>query len=297
MTEAAAVEQQNDDTSILEQAATDGAQEATGTEAPEEFEVEIVGRDNSPLSDVSKPNPQDRIIQRLQGKRDKQDARLQEKDQRIAQLEAQLQQNVKPAVSDAFPTWDNFEGSESELATKQAEWQQRQVTQAVNQQLTQQQQGSRQAAQQQEQQQRVSDYATAASSLKVKNFDELQDKAIDVIGEQFASMIVGSLAPKKSALLMCALGSDPVKARELRELYDRNPGAASVEIGELIANTNLKPKNKAPAPEAMVDSAVPKGVQSSYEKQKAKIEAQLEKGTLSTNDAISQLRELRASAK
>ena len=291
MQEDLAAEQQVDSGEV-EQTATDGEQEQNQAEEQLEFEVESVDQGESP-SPKGSDNAQYHILERLKRKQNKEGSELSRQQQDyIKQLEAQAQQSAPPQ-SDAFPTWDNFEGSESELETKRAEWNQRQITKTVNQQLMQQQQGAQIAARQQQQEDKLNDYATAADALRVSNFNQLQDKAIDVIGQDLAQVIVNSVGGKDAALIMCNLGTDSATALELKQLYDVNPGAATFKLGQLSASTNLKPKNKAPDPEARVESAVAQGVQSSYDKQKAKILKQLDDKKMSSNDAISKLRELR----
>jgi hypothetical protein len=90
-----------------------------------------------------------------------------------------------------------------------------------------------------------------ANKLKMSNFVELEDKAIDVLGNDFAKTIIASTA--KSHLILAHLGANVGKAQKLAELAETDPVGAFARAVEIGAGLSVKPKNPAPDPEKKLE--------------------------------------------
>ena len=95
-----------------------------------------------------------------------------------------------------------------------------------------------------------------ANALKIKNFEELEDKAIDILGNDFAKTIMAGT--EKSHLIMGHLGVNTGRAQELAELLKVDPIAAFAQAVELGSGLSVRPKNAtAPDPETKLDPGSP----------------------------------------
>lgn len=77
-----------------------------------------------------------------------------------------------------------------------------------------------------------------ATELKVSDYADTEDKAIEVLGDDISKFIMSSTA--KSHLILYHLGKNPVKAGELAARIRKDPGSGTVEIGELAAKITLR---------------------------------------------------------
>ena len=86
------------------------------------------------------------------------------------------------------------------------------------------------------------------------DYEELEDKAIDILGNDLAKVIMTNT--DKSHLIMAHLGANPGKAAELVELVNVNPVKALVRAVEIGNSLSVKTKSSPPDPETKVGSGV-----------------------------------------
>jgi len=87
-----------------------------------------------------------------------------------------------------------------------------------------------------------------ASVLGAKDFEETEDAAIAILGNDFANQVIDNF--KKSELILYYLGKNPAKAEELARLIKERPVMAVAELGRMEARLSAKPKsNSEPTPD------------------------------------------------
>lgn len=98
-----------------------------------------------------------------------------------------------------------------------------------------------------------------ATKLGVKNFEDVEDKAIDIIGKDSVNFIIDN--SDSSHLVTYYLGKNPREAENLRALVETNPLKAVVQIGRLEAELSVKPSTKsqiAPDPDENLSGNAPR---------------------------------------
>ena len=104
-----------------------------------------------------------------------------------------------------------------------------------------------------------------ASKLKVPDYEEVEDKAIEILGIENANQIM--LSVPKSEVLLYYLGKNPDKAEYFADAIQKNAVKALVEIGGLIDKIKVKPKNEPPPePDTELEGAAPTGNEALHKK-------------------------------
>ena len=86
----------------------------------------------------------------------------------------------------------------------------------------------------------------------MSNYEELEDKAIDVLGNDFAKMIIAKT--RKSHLIMGHLGANSGKAEELARLLKTDPVGALIQAVEIGETLSTRPKHSTtPDPETKIE--------------------------------------------
>lgn len=96
----------------------------------------------------------------------------------------------------------------------------------------------------------------AAEKLGVKDYAEAEDKTIEILGQDTAVQMIGSL--DNSPQVMYYLGKNPGKAEQLKELLAQNPVKGVLELGRLSAGLTTRPKakrNAAPDPDSELEGS------------------------------------------
>jgi len=285
-------EQQDEQTSVdLEVVEKEPGQEpADNLEDDEATENEIVlaGQEEA----EGKPDPRsntDHILNRVMRRKDK----LQDENVRLKQ---QLEANAQPAVPalQSVPDEYAYENREDYLVAL-ATYNRQMMSGVVSEQLNHQQSGHRLAAQEQRRKDSLTAYANNASMLKVSDFNETQDKAFDVLGDDFATLIAEQL-PEDAPKLLYYLGKNSLKAEELRDKFASNPGGVTFELGKLAGNLTIKSKRtQAAQPESKVTGGSVGGVGGDWQKQYDKIVDATTDGNISKT--LNAIRELKRQAK
>lgn len=85
-----------------------------------------------------------------------------------------------------------------------------------------------------------------ASTLKVKDYSDTEDKAIEALGNDVVNQIISNF--DDSPQLLYYLGKNPQEAERIASLIDSNPIQGVAEIGRLRSEIKIKPKTKDPTP-------------------------------------------------
>lgn len=81
-----------------------------------------------------------------------------------------------------------------------------------------------------------------ADALKIDDFEETEDKAIDIIGRETVNQVIG--ASDKSHLILYYFGKNPRKAESFADLVATAPVQAAIEIGRLEEKLKVKPRTQ-----------------------------------------------------
>jgi len=262
MAEEAVVVEQQSDTDIVDDPKTDPLENEENIEA-EENEIVLAGQEEP----KEKPDPTNHILNRVMKRKEK----LQDENADLKSQIANLVKSSGSATVQPEPDEFAFDNRDDYLAAK-ATWQQNLMNQAVTRQLDTQQNGHRVAAQEQKRETALTTYAKNAANLKVSDFNETQDKAFDVLGDEFAQLIAENL-PEDAPKLMYWLGKNPTEAAKYRDDYKSNPGSTTFALGKLAGNLTIKPKRtQAADPESKIDSEAVGGSSTDWQKQLNKID-------------------------
>lgn len=102
-------------------------------------------------------------------------------------------------------------------------------------------------------QQAISEHYKRADNLKVKNYDDLEGKAIEILGEEFAKTLIANT--DNAHLILPYLGANAGKAVEIASMIQSDPVRAFAKAVAVGSNPNLtRPKHStAPDPETEID--------------------------------------------
>jgi len=193
----------------------------------EEVEIIVEGEDE-PASKTQRPHGLQKRFNKLTGKinaantqADKETRRadmLEEENKLLRLRQAQADSPASRPDEDDFDTRAEYltalDGYDNERIAKVAQEQMAQIVQQNQTQTTQ----VNQNAQLEES---LTEHYNRADTLKMSNYEELEDKAIDILGNDLSKVIMSST--EKSHLIMAHLGANPGKAEELVNLVKVNP--------------------------------------------------------------------------
>lgn len=102
-----------------------------------------------------------------------------------------------------------------------------------------------------------------ADELAIKDFEEVEDKAISILGKETVNGLVQNST--NSHLVLYYLGKNPDKAEAYAELIKTNPVKAILDLGALGTNLSVGPKHKTeptPDPDEELQGGSPSAGQS-----------------------------------
>jgi len=220
---------------------------APAEDVEEEVEIVVEGEEK-PASKSQRPNGFKKRIDKLNGKVDAANthadeatrrAEMLEEENKLLRLQAQADSPATRPDEDDFETTaeytvalDKYDGERIAKAAQE------QVAQLVKQSQTQ----TTQVNQDAKLEESLGEHYDRANSLKMKNYEELEDKAIDVLGNDLSKVIMANT--EKSHLIMAHLGANPAKAAELVELVKVNPVKALVKAVEIGNSLSIRPKTQ-----------------------------------------------------
>lgn len=296
---AEAAEQLDEQAAEVENLENDPGQEQAQIENPgeeQEYEIVLAGDEDADSKPDTK-STSDHILNRVMRKRDKLQDNLVTEQARSTDLQRQLDQlaNTQQSNVVAIPPQEHEFNSTEEYLVAKAGYDRQMLTSVVSEQLNQQQNGHLIAAQEQEKNAALSTYAKNASNLGVKNFNEIQDKAFDVLGDEFAQMIAQHL-PEDAPKLMYHFGVNPTVAAQFRDDYITSSGGTLFKLGKLAGNLTLKPKQATAAqPEGKIENGAVGGVNEDWQASYEKIMDTASDSNIS--NTLNQIRELKKQAR
>lgn len=256
------------------------------TDEIEENEIVLAGQE---VETESKSDPKDHILKRVMRRKDK---LLDENET----LKAQIQQLANQSTQVVAPRPDEFAFDDrNDYLAADAKWQQELLRDTVSQQLSTQQDGHRVAAQEQKRDDALKTYATNAAAMKVSDFNEAQDKAFELLGEEFMHLLIENL-PDDAPKLAYWFSKNPADAVQYRDDYKTNPGGTTFKLGKLAGKLTIKPKrSEAANPETKVEGAGLGGSETDWQTKLDKIDNDADMSNLSR--ALRARRQIKVEAK
>ncbi|WP_299084910.1 hypothetical protein [uncultured Paraglaciecola sp.] len=308
----------NDEADKLKQQASDEAGEQkpegdqdkpAGNQDSEENEIVLAGQEESPSSQANKPNNDqhsntDAVIKRMKRKRERIDAENEQLRRENEQLRRHAQspgagqrQHDQSLQLPKRPTRAEFSYDEDKFDAAIAEWTEQVADVKAEARIREANQGQRTIAAQQREAKALEQYAKSANALKLPDFNEAQEDALDVIGTDFGVMLAREL-PDDAPKLVYFFGKNPDEALKYREMFDNNPGGTTFALGKLAERLVIKRKqSSAAAPEDRIEGEGLAGGDSSLQGQLAKIDEKLEKDEISPAQAIRETRRIKRELK
>lgn len=208
----------------------------TTEEETDEIEVHIEGESPPPEEDEQVAPQWVRDVRKTN----------REQAKKIRELEAQLNAKPQPqaVVVGAKPTLAACDYDEDRFDAELTQWHERKRTADAEEQKKRDEAENAQKAWQT----KLDDYGKQKSTLKVRDFEDAEAQAQEVLSvTQQGIILSGADAP---AMLVYALGKNPKKAKELASISD--PVKFAVAIGKLETQLKATPRKAAPLPESAV---------------------------------------------
>ena len=232
----------------------EGEVQAPETES-DEFEIVIEGEEQ-PAS-KAKPTGFKKRIDKLNGKIEEANTEADKERHRAAALEEEnrlLRVHMQQTKPDVEPNEDDFD-TDVEYRTAKKAWDDKRIESIASEQVQKivkaSQSQNTQVNTERDLEGRIAEHCERADSLKMPNYYELEDKAIDTLGNDFAKMIMAKT--KKSHLIMGHLGANIGKAEQLSNLLKTDPVGALIQAVEIGESLSTRPKHStAPDPETQV---------------------------------------------
>lgn len=231
-------------------------QEVEVTDEPEAIEIEIEGgakpasRGKSRFEKrLSKKNDQNAALQ----------AQINAKDEELKLF--RMAQSQTESLTE--PNEDELSDDEYKVAKKAYDRQMmeeiagtkaQELFKAAQQQTT-------QVNQTQQQEASFSDHYKRADAMNIKNFDELEGNAVDILGKDFVQGIIAKT--DNSHEIIASIGASPGKAAEIAEIAKTDVVRAFLKAATFKINPNLNVSLKrAPDPDVSLSPGEPSGDQS-----------------------------------
>lgn len=160
------------------------------------------------------------------------------------QLKAKESTETKPVELGAKPTLESCDYDEAVLESQMSSWFERKREHEEVEQGKQAEQKKHTDAWNS----KLEDYGTAKTNLKVKDFDEAEEVVLTNLSETQQAIIVNGA--DNSALLVYALGKNPVKAKELSLIKD--PVKFAFAVAKMETTLKVNKRKAPPKPETKV---------------------------------------------
>jgi hypothetical protein len=287
-------EQQDETTIVIDESVDDSGQNldavVENNEGTQEFDIVLAGQDE-PLDKPEVKDKSDFILNRVMKKKDK----LQDENTLLKQQLNQLAQ--KPVNAVGLPPDEYAYEDRAQYLQDKAQYDRQMLSGVVSDQLQHERNGHNVTAQEQERDTKLKTYAKNASGLKVRDFNETQDKAFDVLGDDFGQLIAQNL-PEDAPKLIYYFGKNPEVAAKMRDDYLANPGNVTFKLGKLAGNLTIKPRESSAAqPESKIESGAVGGVNLDWQAELDKIDDATDMTNISKNlNARRQLKKRAAEA-
>ena len=255
MSEVQAIETEDE---VIDEIIVDDETEHKEVDAAASEEVEIIVEGEEEPASKAKSNGFKKRIDKLNGKINEANTQTDEAIRRANALEEEnrlLRLNAQQGKPATEPLEDDFD-TDAEYRTARKAWDDERITTIATQKAKEIVQASQSQTTQvntnRDLEDSISKHCERAESLKMPNYYELEDKAIDTLGNDFAKMIMAKT--KKSHLIMGHLGANIGKAEELSRLLKTDPVGALIQAVEIGESLSTRPKHSTPLdPETKIE--------------------------------------------
>lgn len=266
--EAPLVEDESTETPELEAEASETLETKPDEIADDADEVEIVlDGEDQPASKPLRENGFYKRLRRVTGQRDAATEEAEElkrslatKDEELKLYRMRLEQESAVPQEANFDTFEDFEAAKNAYdKQKEDERIANLVAQQTREQIESLQAQNTQQAQIQEFDAKFAEAEQQADKLKIKDFDQVGETAIDLMGQPLVEYILANHG--QSAAMLFKLTKNPGKAREFHDL-SLNPQLNGVKLAQALTRfedgIQFKPKTTQPAadPETTIDKGV-----------------------------------------
>lgn len=251
------------DKEVSEEGSTDETTEEDQQAEDNGVEVVLEGEGSQPEK-VERPGKELRIkkrINKLNAKVESANAEAEETRKLLEQKEKEnellrmaLEQKKESPRQLLEPSPDDFDGGylDPDFVKKQNEFNRLKIKQEITKDLADSNKQSSEAVNRDTQfrnlEQKQSQHYERVNGLGAKDYDETEDKAIEIMGNDIVNGIIAE--SESSHVLLYYLGKNPAKAEQLADLLKSNPLRGVLNIGRLEAELKVKPKtNKTPDPD------------------------------------------------
>ena len=242
--------------------------EESEAEGDEDDSVEVVHADDADTAKNEgndKPKGPPRRIRKLLERVEKAQTELTGKDAENQLLKMQLEQLAKaqgkervkkpPTLADCGYDEGKFAEAMAQFVTETA------VPSVFSKQLEQHQTQAQQEQAKIARSNALEGHYQRADSLKVKDYDLAEEKAVELLGRDLVEDIAATA--DDSELLLYYLGKNPAKAEELKRVFaEKGPALGTYALGKIAAGLKTVPtgpKKSTPDPDKPVDGAGPAG--------------------------------------
>lgn len=274
----------------------------------ENDDVEIVREGTQPLLNqqavdsivqkrVKKLNTKVDVAETKAGEVSEENSLLVEKN-KLLTLALEQQRNPKqPEVTE--PNVDDFDlgFDDPEFRKKQKDYNTAQITAEVRRQVTGATtdfvQGNVQSAKQRDLETKQLKHYERADKIGAKDYMEVEDKALSIVGNEFASQMISNF--DDAHIMLYFLGKNPEEAQALADLVKSNPIKGIAEVGRLRSELKVKPRsNPTPEPDTELEGGVVLG-RSADKKYNRLVEEASKTGSM--KNLLAYQRELKAQGK
>lgn len=220
----------------------DDAVEAAPTEDDEDEEVEIVLEGEDEPTSTPAPRGVRRLINRVSAAK----AEASEAEKRAEAVEAEnkmLRERLAQDIEDKEPSDEDFE-TDAEYRAALRDYLKREAAKTAAEEtkrlIAETQQQNTQVQSSQTRQAELDEHYKRVAKTRIKNYDELEETAIEVMGQRYVEEIAAKC--DKSEIVLAHLGTNRGKAEQFARTFDADPVKALLDIGAL--SEKLTPKRK-----------------------------------------------------
>jgi len=239
-------------------------EETAGAETEGEEEVEIVFEgEDEPTSKPTVPlNKHLKVKKLLKGKIEAESQEKSAAEKRAEMLEEelklyQMKDQNKPKSRPKPEDFDTDESYETELDQYYAEKSQEAAAKIVEERLSTQQTQATQTQNEQQLEDKLLKHYERAAELKVSNYDEAENRAVELFGLDIAKQIMANYDKAHILLYHFGLPANEAKAQYWKGRIESNPIGGLMELGDYAKGLKQKSKRStAPDPETKVEGGV-----------------------------------------
>lgn len=268
---------------VTEEEGTDESEESP------EFELVREGETQAPKK-AEVPVGLKQRFKKLTGQKKEAEAEAEKARKQQEELQEEikrLKQSLDSGSEKGPPDPNNFDGGvyDPEYVKALNSYNDKVIEERISQRLQESQQKSYQEqtqhVQSQEMEKALMDHYKRATDLGAKDYAEVEDKAMEVLGEENFKHLASNI--DDSEVIMYYFGKNPEVAEQYSEMLRTKPIKALAEIGRLLAQIKKKPKSEPlPDPDEELEGATP----SNQEAQQRKLDKLRQAATSGESSAM-----------